>query len=357
MSFLTAVLRLSILASIAIAANADQKIYRLGDFTLESGEVLLDARLSYTTHGEINSEGSNVVLLPSFYLGDHHGYDFLIGQDRALKPSEYFIVAVDMFQNGLSSSPSNTPPPHNGVNFPLIAIRDNVRAQKLLLNGLGVGGLKAVIGFSMGAQQAFQWGVSFPNSVEQLVPICGSAVEHPHGVARLEGFKLAITTDQEYRNGKYETPPLAGLYSGAVHWAAWGTSQEWFRRQAWQELGVESLEGLYGFYYGLMTSWDANDLLALATTWQANNVGDTPGFNGDYERALSSISAKVLYIPCETDMYFHIDAMAHEAEFLKNGRFLPLKSDWGHLAGGGFAPQDAKFLNAAIHNFLTEPAD
>ena len=56
-------------------------------------------------------------------------------------------------------------------------------------------------------------------------------------------------------------------------------------------------------------------------------------------------------------MYFHIDAMAHEAEFLKNGRFLPLKSDWGHLAGGGFAPQDAKFLNAAIHNFLTEPAD
>ena len=71
----------------------------------------------------------------------------------------------------------------------------------------------------------------------------------------------------------------------------------------------------------------------------------------------SGISAKVLYIPCETDMYFHIDAMAHEAEFLKNGRFLPLKSDWGHLAGGGFAPQDAKFLNAAIHNFLAEPAD
>ena len=141
-----------------------------------------------------------MVLLPSFYLGDHHGYDFLIGQDRALKPSEYFIVAVDMFQNGLSSSPSNTPPPHNGVNFPLIAIRDNV-SSKLLLNGLGVGGVKAVIGVSMGAQQAFQWGVSFPNSVEQLDFYLRLCVEHPHGVARLEGFKLAITTDQEYRNG------------------------------------------------------------------------------------------------------------------------------------------------------------
>ena len=106
-----------------------------------------------------------------------------------------------------------------------------------------------------------------------------------------------------------------------------------------------------------MTSWDANNLLALATTWQNNNVGDTPGFNGNYQAALSSILADVLYIPCETDMYFHIDAMAHEAELLTNGQFVPLPSDWGHLAGGGFAPEDAAFLNTAINNFLTTPND
>lgn len=349
---------LVLLVSMVAYSDDDQKIYSLGEFSLESGQILSDAKLSYTTHGQLNEDGTNVILLPSFYLRDHHGYDFLIGTDKALKPSEYFIVAVDMFQNGLSSSPSNTPPPADGINFPSIAIRDNIKAQKRLLEDeFGVTELKAVIGFSMGAQQAFQWGVSYPDGVEKLVPICGSAVEHPHGIARLEGFKLAITTDQDYQNGSYDRPPLAGLRSAAVHWAAWGTSQEWFRREAWQELGLKSLDEVYEFYYALMTSWDANNLLALATTWQNNNVGDTPGFNGNYQAALSSILADVLYIPCETDMYFHIDAMAHEAELLTNGQFVPLPSDWGHLAGGGFAPEDAAFLNTAINNFLTTPND
>lgn len=344
--------------SCVVYADEDQKIYALGDLLLESGQILPDARLSYTTHGQLNGDGSNVILLPSFYLGNHHGYDFLIGPEKALNPAEYFIVAVDMFQNGLSSSPSNTPPPADGVNFPAIAIRDNIEAQKRLLeDALGVKTVKAVIGFSMGAQQAFQWGVSHPAMVENLVPICGSAVEHPHGIARLEGFKLAITTDQGYQGGHYKTPPLAGLRSAAVHWAAWGTSQEWFRREAWQELGLDSLDEVYNFYFGLMTSWDANDLLALAATWQNNNVGNTPGFDRDYAKALSSITANVLYMPCETDLYFHIDAMAHEAEFLANGQFLPVPSDWGHLAGGGFATEDAAFLNTSIKNFLTVPAE
>ena len=66
-----------------------------------------------------------------------------------------------MFQNGLSSSPSNTPAPYNGPNFPLISIRDNVKAgYKLLTEEFGVKKIKSVVGFSMGAQQAFQWGVA-----------------------------------------------------------------------------------------------------------------------------------------------------------------------------------------------------
>lgn len=164
---------LVLLVSMVAYSDDDQKIYSLGEFSLESGQILSDAKLSYTTHGQLNEDGTNVILLPSFYLGDHHGYDFLIGTDKALKPSEYFIVAVDMFQNGLSSSPSNTPPPADGINFPSIAIRDNIKAQKRLLEDeFGVTELKAVIGFSMGAQQAFQWGVSYPDGVEKLVPIC-----------------------------------------------------------------------------------------------------------------------------------------------------------------------------------------
>ena len=336
-----------------VLGDEDQKIYDLNDFSLESGATLPAAKLSYTVHGSMNTEGNNAILVPSFYLGDHHGYDFLIGPGKALDPEKYFIIATDMFQNGLSSSPSNTPPPFDGANFPEISIRDNVNAQLQLLTAeLGVSHLRAVIGFSMGAQQALQWAVSHPGFVSNIVPMCGSAVEHPHGIARLESFKLAITTDQQFMDGQYVEPPIAGLRSAAVHWAAWGTSQEWFRREAWQELGLSELEDVYDFYFALMTSWDANDLLALASTWQQNNVGESPGFDGDYGAALAAISARVLYMPCETDLYFHIDALAHEASFIPKVTFLPIPSDWGHLAGGGFAEADAAFINEAISNFL-----
>jgi homoserine O-acetyltransferase len=57
-------------------------------------------------------------------------------------------------------------------------------------------------------------------------------------------------------------------------------------------------------------------------------------------------------MPCETDLYFHIDALAHEASFIPKVTFLPIPSDWGHLAGGGFATADANFINDAISDFL-----
>ena len=113
---------------LAAIAEGDHRIFDLGNFELESGAVLPNARLSYVTHGELNADRSNVILTPSAYGGDHHGYDFLIGPGKALDPEKYFIVATDMFSNGLSSSPSNTPPPFDGPRFPEIAIRDNINA-------------------------------------------------------------------------------------------------------------------------------------------------------------------------------------------------------------------------------------
>mgnify|MGYP001969940297 FL=1 len=83
--------------------------FSLGSFQLESGVTLPDAKLNYVTHGTLNASKSNVVLLPSWYSGDHHGYDYLIGPGKALDPANYFIIATDQFANGFSSSPSNTP--------------------------------------------------------------------------------------------------------------------------------------------------------------------------------------------------------------------------------------------------------
>ncbi|MDD9889187.1 MAG: alpha/beta fold hydrolase [Gammaproteobacteria bacterium] len=337
----------------SVRADGDHKVFEINDFQLESGTVLPLARISYVTHGSLNASRDNVLLVPSFYGGDHHGYDFLIGEGRALDSSKYFIVATDMFQNGLSSSPSNTPPPFSGPNFPAIAIRDNIEAgYRLLTEEFGVSSIVAVLGFSMGAQQAFQWAVSYPDFMEYSVGWCGSAVEHPHGVMRLEGFKSAIMADAAYNGGNYTEQPLVGLAAGGTHWSAWGTSQEWYRNREFEQLGLSSLEEVNTFFQNLFSNLDANDYIWLANTWQNNNVGDTPGFNGDYAAALRSIKAKVLYMPCETDMYFHIDALRHEAQFIPDVQFTVIPTSWGHFAGGGSSPDDAAFINQTIVDFL-----
>ena len=337
-------------APLAIASG-EHKILELGDFALESGVVLPAAKLSYVTHGEL--KGNNTILVPSAYLGDHHGFDFLIESGLALDPETYFIVATDMFQNGLSSSPSNTPPPFDGPNFPEISIRDNIAAgYRLLTEELGITHIKAVIGFSMGAQQAFQWTVSHPDFMDKAIGIAGSAVEYPHGAIRLEGFKAAIKADQTFARGQYTTPPTTGLKAGGTHWASWGTSQEWFRQELHTQIGLQSPEDMIIFMQNLVLSWDANDLIGLANTWQANDIGATPGFSGDAEKALGSIKAEVLYMPAATDMYFHIDALTAEAALIPTVRLAVIPTLWGHMAGLGLSPEDATFINDEVTAFL-----
>ena len=336
-----------------VFASGAHQIFELGDFALESGVVLPSAKLSYVTHGELIGKGDNAILVPSAYLGDHHGFDFLIKNGLALDPDKYFIVATDMFQNGLSSSPSNTPPPFDGPNFPAISIRDNVAAgYRLLTEKFGLTHIKAVIGFSMGAQQAFQWAVSRPDFMEKAIGIAGSAVEYPHGAIRLEGFKAAIAADQTFAQGLYTTPPTAGLKAGGTHWASWGTSQEWFRQALHTQIGLQSPEDMITFMQNLVLSWDANDLIGLANTWQANDIGATPGFNGDAAKALGSIRAEVLYMPSATDMYFHIDALTAEAELIPNAKLAVIPTLWGHMAGLGLTPEDAAFINREVSAFL-----
>ena len=145
---------LAIAAALAMTAqnapppDPHRHAYDLGDFRLESGVTLPHATLAYATFGTLNAQRDNAILIPSWYGSDHHGYDFLIGPGLALDPAKYFLVATEMFANGFSSSPSNTPAPFDGPAFPAVAIRDNVEAARRLLAGeLGVPHLRAVVGF------------------------------------------------------------------------------------------------------------------------------------------------------------------------------------------------------------------
>src|SRR5690242_5155901 len=196
-------------------------------FTFESGATVPNVKVVYGTYGHLNAARDNVVLLPSHYMANHHGYEWLIGPGLALDTAKLFLVATELFGNGHSSSPSNTPEPYHGPRFPVTTIRDNVDAvHRLLTDDLKITHLRAIIGFSMGAQQAFQWAVSYPTFADRIVATSGTAKCYPHGVVRLEGQIAALTTDPAFANGDYKEQPKKGMEAFAVVWTAWLFSQE-----------------------------------------------------------------------------------------------------------------------------------
>src|SRR3954464_9397920 len=150
--------------------RAEHHEFAIDNFRTESGVVLPKAIVVYGTYGHLNAAHDNAVLLPSHYMATHHGYEWLIGPGRALDTAKLFLVATELFGNGHSSSPINTPEPFHGPRFPVTTIRDNVEAvYRLLTEDLGVKHLRAIVGFSMGAQQAFQWAVSYPDFADKIV--------------------------------------------------------------------------------------------------------------------------------------------------------------------------------------------
>jgi homoserine O-acetyltransferase/O-succinyltransferase len=325
-------------------------------FRTESGVVLPEAHIVYGTYGHLNAAHDNVVLLPSHYMATHRGYEWLIGPGKALDTSKLFLVATELFGNGHSSSPSNMPEPFHGPRFPVTTIRDNVAAvHRLLVEELKITHLRAIIGFSMGAEQAFQWAVSYPDFADKIVATSGTAKCYPHGYVRLEGQIAALTADSAFNNGDYTSPPARGLGAFGMVWAGWLYSQEWWRKELWKTTAQPgtTFEQVVGrFRNGFIPGADANDLILQCRTWERHDIGTTPGFEGDVEKALKSIKVPFLYMPSQTDLYFPIGDATYEQAFIPKVLFRPIPSLWGHTAGAAPNPADGKFLNETIGSFL-----
>ena len=328
----------------------------LHNFHTESGVTLPEAKIVYGTYGHLNAAGDNAVLLPSHYMANMHGYAWLIGSGKALDPTRQFLIATELFGNGRSSSPSNTPEPFHGPRFPVTTIRDNVEAvHQLLTSELGVKHLQAVIGFSMGAQQAFQWAVSYPDYIDHVIATSGTAKTYGHGIVRLESEITALTTDEAFKGGDYTTEPEKGIEAFSMVWTAWLYSQEWWRQELWrtdEPAGTTLEQVLENYKKHFIPGADANNLILQMRTWEKHNVGTTPGFGGDEKKALRSIKAQVLYMPSATDLYFPVTDARYEAPFIPHCTLLPIPSLWGHPAGAGASPADEKFLNEHIAAFL-----
>ena len=124
----------------------------------------------------------------------------------------------------------------------------------------------------------------------------------------IEGFTSALRADAAWNSGHYAEPPAKGVRAMARVYAGWGLSQAWYREELYKHLGHPSVEDfLVYFWENFFLQCDANNLLAQAKTWQNHNVGDTPGFDGDWKKALANISAKAMVMSGQTDLYFPVD--------------------------------------------------
>ena len=269
----------------------------MGDLPLDSGGVLPGARLSWKTHGALSPAGDNAILYPTSYGAQHQDLEWLIGPDGVLDPTRWFVIQADQFAGGLSTSPSTTP------DYPaLVTAGDNVRAQARMLDAWGVGRLACVYGWSMGGLQAYHWAALFPGRVARI-------------------YASGALSQDFYR---------AGLHLTAM--------------------GAPDLETF------LVDGWErrydtkaAANLYAQLKTWHAADIAG----GGDLPAALRAITARVLLLPGETDLYFRVADNVAELPHLAHAELRPIPSVWGHRAGNPVQnPADQAFLHQAVHAWL-----
>ncbi|HYC64641.1 MAG TPA: alpha/beta fold hydrolase [Reyranellaceae bacterium] len=314
-----------------------------GEVRLQRGGTPYNFYIRYKTFGTLAPARDNVILYPTSYSAHHTDIEWLVGPGKILDSSKYFVVIPNMFTNGLSSSPSNTP-----GDFPNVTTYDNVHQQRRLLKEVfGVERLKMVYGWSMGAQQAYHWAAIFPGQVERIVVNCGSARTAPHNFVFLEGVRTAVQNAET---------PEKGLRAMGRIYAGWALSQTFYRREMWRGLGFSDLEDF------LVRSWEANfvrrdarDLMAQLWTWQNGDISANELYQGDLAKALSAITARVLLMPSQTDLYFQTDDNRAELPFLKRGKLVEIPSVWGHRAGNPRDnPVDTAFIDSQVKALLAE---
>ncbi|MBC9227271.1 alpha/beta fold hydrolase [Aeromicrobium sp. 636] len=321
----------------------------LDSLPLESG-ASLRAELAYVTHGTLAPDRDNVVLVPSYYTGTHDSYLPWIGPGGFLDTDRWFVVVVNMLGNGVSTSPSNAPEPWAGPRFPTVTVADQVDAQALLLEHLGIDRLRLVMGWSMGAMQAYEWAASRPDRVDALLPICGAARCSPHNHVFLEGVRAALRADPAFADGQYAEPPVAGLRAFGRGYAGWAYSRDFFHDGAFRDLGYADVEHVLEDWAQDHAARDANDLLAMMDTWQSGDVGRD---RGGYESALAAVSARTIVMPSTTDLYFTVADSAVEASLVPGAELRPLASDLGHVAGRpGVRAAETAFIARAVRDLL-----
>lgn len=319
-------------------AQSDLRFADLGQCQLESGDTINGCKIGYRIFGALNSERSNAVLFPTWFTGTSEQLINLIGPGKLVDNSKFFVVAVDAFGNGVSSSPSNSSG-HAEATFPRVTIRDMVRAQhRFVREVLGLEHLHAVMGISMGGMQAFEWAVSYPTFMDKAVPIVGSPRLASYDLLLWEA--LARLIEQCGSAGCENSGELFNLVVSVVSY----TPQERVRRTPRERVPVllENAEkqGRTGF--------EAANTLSQLKAMLTHDVAALSG--GSLEQAAAAVRAELLVVNASQDHAVRPEP-ARDFARLVGAQVYESSSDCGHAI---FACETAA-MGQVIDAFLTRP--
>jgi homoserine O-acetyltransferase len=313
----------------------NRQFVSIGALTLERGGELPSVRVAYETFGELNSAGSNAILIVHALTGDSHvsgdpgpghptggWWAGLVGPGRAIDTNRWFVVAPNMLGGcqGTTGPASHAPDGAEwGSRFPFVTIRDQVAVQRALTDALGLERWAAVIGGSMGGMQSLEWAVTYPDRLERVAVLAAPALSNADQIA-LNFVQLeAIRTDPAYADGNYyDAADGDGPYRGLalarrmalLNYRSPTELNDRFER-SWQS-GVSPLGGggryaveSYLDYHGnkFTRRFDANSYITLVDAMNSHDVGRGRGGTAE---ALSRVTAKALILGIDSDRLFPV---------------------------------------------------
>jgi homoserine O-acetyltransferase len=358
----------------------------IGPFEPELGGVLPEVTLAYETWGDLNETADNAVLLVHALTGDVHAaggpdethkrggwWDPMVGPGRAIDTERYFVICSNVL-GGCSGStgPESLQPGSGrpyGMRFPIVTIGDMVRAQKRLLDSLGVRKLALVAGGSIGGQQALEWAVEFPDFVEKAVPVAATGALGPQGIGMSEIGRRAIMADPDWQDGDYydtgRSPDrglaIARMAGMMTYQSGPGQWERFARRPAgrpalYHEFGGRFEIESYLHYQGreLTGRFDANSYLYLSRAMDLYDVA--AGYDSE-EEAYSRISAEVLFVGITSDWLFPANEVKNSVEKAKTAGANATYAEIDTLSGHDAFLKDWNELREAIQPFTTKKAE
>ncbi len=314
----------------ASGAEPPQQYAQLGDVRLENQAVIHDCALGYRTMGMLNADRSNVILFLTWHTGKSAEALDMIGPRGLFDPAPYFVIIVDALGNGVSCSPSNSATQH-GAGFPAFSIRDMVDTQyRLLTEKLGLHHVRAVMGYSMGGLQTFQWMVSHPGFMDAAIPIAGTPRLSSYDKLLWRTEEAAILSDPDYANGNYQKNPTLPIFQliltmnmSTPSYRAAHTAPAQFDKFFKESSGFDP------------DAADANDSLWQIRAILGQDIGEgatqADGSGRSLELATKKVRAHVHVINARQDHIVNLAPALDVARLLHAGTTV-LEGDCGHQA-------------------------